>query len=1269
MAGISPLYTQEQEQLGVSSLYSGNKATKISPLYTGDQTTKNLPMLSMEEIDPDFQESIPEETVTIEEAEDEPEFDETQEQGQTTIYTAEDDLESPVDDVDSMQYDAETLLPPELPEDEPDDLEAAQAERTPLEILDDAFARFEESIKSGEEYEKTIKTSEFAARTQLEQREGAEAISMRVFSDPNLRQYLDEKTEAEIMANVESFGGTTLLSSDEEITVEAITNQKLETLQKNYDKTKAYLESRNFVTSNLSEVLITAVDSGFLTLPQLNAIVLGDEFINPATAVVEVPHYFADVQENIRDGEYGSAAFNTGLAALNMAAALPLTRVVQKGVNKVWSTLSGGGKAHGEIIEAAANEAKLYDEKVAAARKVANDNKETRTQLIREMEENLSPKDGAGNIIEDQRVKISKELEDGNLELDPALVRAAGTKKISEYYSDMGYVGNDGKTVKLTDYAINDSALALPILDPDKMDIFVATVIDLKSNPKFAEKLNKKGQRLVDNIFDLTLEKDLLASEELLDVLNKNGLTFEEYVLGVVGSGSQAGKLLNRLSTIKRIKPKSLKEQQEIEAKIATQNALGKMWNGSVLRTENIRRGLMVSSLATAMRNYQSALIRAPMESLSDVMDTAILTYGNSRHAGDSRAKALVKFHNSVNPLVRDGTWSGSLNNLRYMFYDQGRAEEFTDYILDRPELAEQFERMFNSIGEIQKATGRGQATSKMGHAIDKVMSRAEDFAWAVNAPNRWQEHMIRRATFMAELERQVKVKWGGDLQTIIKEGRIQELLNDAPTVRPEDGESFINLIETATTKALDVTYALPPDLEAFKMMSEFITKTGATVIIPFPRFMFRSMEYMGQNVGGIGQVAFRKAMFKEAREAGLTARDRQDITRNLVGLAAMSGMYQYYTSEHATEDYTMMAYEDKQVDITAQYPLRQFSWVVNLAKRVNEGTEDTWSGLNMEEITETFLGTAARTGVGNVFIDEMTELIKGTEDIIDENRRAKTIGRLLGQYTNTFLTPVFQMTEAQRVSGRRTGEAKDFSGSIPNIEVQMQELEQIRQQFGKNSPEAQEAEARLTQMPYTESTFMRSFYEQMARRGLAAPSFEEELPNRVTIDQGQVERPDTATRLYSGITIMDRDSDTRNYLKQIGFADATYELGSKSRIPENRLAENEFISNLFPLIVDAAKVFAEDQHTRKRNQNVAARKFIREGAEMLRQEFNDPNLGSADQRSIIADSMRRLSADDRKYGIMRFKEMNNGRLPRLTSLEDLLMLLELSKVKMFDDL
>lgn len=1057
----------------------------------------------------------------------------------------------------------------------------------------------------------------------------------------NERMYYSSLSDPDVNTSVES--GTLVIDKvsskvDKAEIREQVIQENKNAIDNAYQTADYYLTNRNAYMREVAQKTFLAVERGNITIQDFNALMVMDEFFDPVNALFEIPHNWEGMQEALRKGDLKGAGYESLMAGLNLASAAPGARLVSKNVTKGWKALSGGRGAYLDIQEAMAREGLRAADIKKAARATANQNKELRNQLIREFQERFN-------------VEISVELPDGNLAVDPKLVRATGKEKVSEYFDEFGYVTNDGKTVSLKDFAINDESLAIPILDPDKLDMFVATVVGLQKNEKFAKALETSGkERLVDKLFETTLNKELLGSEELLDQLTKNGLAFEEFVLGVVGSGSQAGKLLNQLSQINRFKPKSTKELQDIKAKIETQKAFGRLWTNVVLRTENVRRGLLVSSLATTMRNVQSAGMRMPMESMADVMDSSILTYQIARANGASTPKALLKLHNSINPLVRDGTWSGAFKNLRYVFMDQQRASEFTDYILKRPELIDEFETLFNNINEIQSYTGRGQAKNKFTKSLDKGMSKVEDMVWTVNGPNRWQEHMIRRATFMAELERKVKIEWGVDLQTTLKEGKIDDLIRDASSVRPEGGRSFQDMVSEATDKALDVTYGKQPDFFPFKYATEVITKTGLTTIIPFPRFMFNSMEYMAQNSVGIFIVPIRKAVSKESR-AGITPRDRQDITRNLVGLATMKTFYDMRIAGLGTEDYTMVTDgEGNQVDISAQFPLRQMSWLAEFARRGGlkefgiegqEDTLDTWYGMNLDEFTETWMGSSARTGTGNVFVKEITNAVKGVVDPVDEAKSRKAIGRVIGQYVGTFLTPVFQLSESQRVAGIRTEQAKDFKGSI-------------------------DADANL---PFAESPLVAEMYKVLGQRGLAAPSFEEELPQRIGIDGKKINRPNSAYRLYLGLSIADRDSDTISYLKNIGYGDPTYELGSKSRIPENKLAENEYISAVLPTMVDVVKELVEDKHgdDSKRKQNLFARKLVREAANSIREEFNDPDYGGASQVAIIVDSLQRVNQEDRRYGIQMFKE-KNGRIPNIKSLKDMTEYAEYCRTKYFSD-
>ena len=123
---------------------------------------------------------------------------------------------------------------------------------------------------------------------------------------------------------------------------------------------------------------------------------------------------------------------------------------------------------------------------------------------------------------------------------------------------------------------------------------------------------------------------------------------------------------------------------------------------------------------------------------------------------------------------------------------------------------------MFKTINEIQVATGRGSGT-----ATDKVLSKMEDFTLALNAPNRWQDFMLRRGIFMGEAQRLFRQKWDIDLIEVLNSGRLDDLMNDArdlnPTFKVVDGKDQLGVTATeifaeATERALDLTYANPPE-------------------------------------------------------------------------------------------------------------------------------------------------------------------------------------------------------------------------------------------------------------------------------------------------------------------------------------------------------------------------------------------------------------------------------------------------------------------------
>jgi len=767
-----------------------------------------------------------------------------------------------------------------------------------------------------------------------------------------------------------------------------------------------------------------------------------------------------------------------------------------------------------------------------AAREAAEANRDISNQLIREFEEKTG--------------KIVSKQQGDNLVLDPDLAREAGRETALEITE------RDGD---LFDLALGSDTITSPILSPDKFDGIVAIASDLKR--AYPESFNN-NKTVIDNLFELTVNKDLIAGQELIDSLNKYGLSFEDYVLTVVGSGSDAGRLLQKLGQIKRVKPKNVADADDAAKKAREAGDFRK----GVMRVENIRRGLLVSQIATAARNLTSGAIRAPMEGLGNVMDSAI--YAAQKKGPVSGALELFSGDN----------WSGSFSNLKYMFSRPDVAKGYTDLILGAPELTKQFDNMFNNINEIQKLTGRGTGTK-----LDKVMSGMEDVVDVLNTPNRWQEYLIRRGQFFGELERLVKREYDVDLIDTLNEGKLQDLLNDASTIRPEGSPSFVSLVDDAVTKALDVTYAKQPEIPVFRSVSSFITRNGLTTIMPFPRFMFNSMELMGQYAGGASIPLTRKmaSVVMKGQRGPLTSKDRQRISRNLMGMAAVGAAYWYRSSENAPPEYNQVAVgTDAQMDTTPTYPMAHFLYLGEATKRMGEGTFDDW--FDSQEFVELFTGSNFRTGVGNSILEEVAQMADAT-DLTAGAATGRALGRTLGNYLSTWAVPFGQIIDAQRAAGVRGTEYKDVA-SDPTLD------------FG--------------------TTFKKEVTRSLKQRGAPKAEYPFYPEGRERL------RPESK---FIGATITNRASEDGEYLMRYGFD--WRDFGSRSKVPSIKRFETKQINNLMPTIVESARKLEE--------------KFVREyeeSSDVLRNEFTVEEYVSNKIRPYIQEQVRTFKSKIREGSI-----------------------------------
>ena len=800
-----------------------------------------------------------------------------------------------------------------------------------------------------------------------------------------------------------------------------------------------------------------------------------------------------------------------------------------------------------DISRAKANTEIELEEQKSRSEGTARRNQFIAQQLIEEFENGLQ-RDGMKNV------KISKEV-NGKLEIDPTLARTVSKERLEKLTSVkqkpfrdvlFGVGENSLEISDAVNLSMSEGEMFSAVLKPEKFDALVSVASDLRNMSKSKGLgLWNDQNKVIDNLFNLTVEGEMIGGQELLDVLSKYGLSFEDYVLTVVGSGSEAGKTLNRLSQIRRSRPLSQQEALKQKKLLAEQGRI----RDTIMRIENVRRGMMVSQLATASRNLLSGVIRAPMEGIGKLMDNALVAFEDGGIG--AFGKAAISGEN----------WRGSFRHLNLMFTTQKSAKAYTQLLMNQPELVDNLDRFYNQMGDLQARMGRGNAESTAGKVVDFAVSRGEDAAYYLNVPNRWQEFMLRNGMFLSDMERLVQRDWGIDLVETLNKGKVRDVMTDASSVRPEGSRSIIDIADEAMYNALDLTYANEPDIPLFRSLNTFIVRNGLTTVLPFPRFMFKSMELLAQYGAGSSIPVYRfmkkaitsrtnlpdfKKQIAEQRRVDISEvtddmvtkerrafsrKERDMIGKNMQGALLISAGIWYRGQEDAPADYTKMAMDDGNVlDTTPLFPLRPLLLIGEMVQQAKKNMLEKWVENNPNEIVEVLTGTNFRTGMSGYMLDDMVSTVFSGAEI--NATTVKRSGAALGNYFSTFLVPYAQLIDAARATGHMSNEYLD-NAEEPTLDKSA------------------------------------SFVDNFTRPFDQRYSFKEDLPTREFVMTEKAERKRIAARLFTGLNFFNADPEYADYLKRRGYNE--FKLGAYSQSPQQKRIMNrnirEFLKSYVPHI------------------------------------------------------------------------------------------------------
>ncbi len=960
----------------------------------------------------------------------------------------------------------------------------------------------------------------------------------------------------------------------------------------------------------------------------------------------------------------------------------------------------------GKFDVSAAREASVASqaEKAAAAKKIADKNSDIQEDLIRQFEKNND-------------VVISSRGKDGKLKVDPKKAREAGKNIIDEtaMIPDKGM--SDEVSGLIMDARSQIGGFSNPrllelVLDKSKLDAVTATIAKVKAaNPEafkgvrktvIDKKTGKKkttGKKTIDILFDESVKGNLFASDELRAILNQYGVSMDDYIMMTIGSASKFGQGLQKFAAMKKAMGgqtarKGASESNEEELRRSA-DSLNKVFK-NVKRGENVIRGAMVSAFATAARNFESALVRYPMEGLTNLMEEAIIrtargfdsaTATRADRSAVTRAVAgtaggLKEGASALNPFGKRNAFKDSFAMYGYTFGDKAKIArtgagamgklrgdkytglagkdlssdntEFVDYLLGQKGFDKLASRFYDQVNEVMAYTGRGE-----GGLSDKVFEPIEDFVQFLNGPNRLQEFVTRRAYFRTDLSMMVKREYGIDLQEALQNGKITDLLNDSPSIKPEGARPFAELMSEATDKALQKTYAAAPDFAPFKYGLKFLNGfPGSTFVIPFPRFMFKSMEYVGEIVAGM-PIAMVRRLFPDGGAMGKRSRDAEMAARNIAGIAALGSVYlaSKLLPGETPEDYKKVRtfVKDKVVDVSAQYPLPQLNYISKWAEKYltgGEGDAMAWyeGQGGGREFVKLFTGTNFRQnqGLGNL-LDDFAALAADESRIGTGARMSQAAGRLLGDVTTRILQPYSMVVDAERALGMRTTEVKDVRGD-PNLDAGSTFatgfMRPIKQRgYYDTVTGALEGGQRMLGITDDEGKPLLDFTQ------------EAELPARqVATREDTMERLNPELKLLAGLSVVERDTPQQEFLQKIGFP--VYEFDSKTGIGTLDRIINDSVNNFLPGIIDKYMKKAEQDRARgdsEKEIRIRIRERIKTRFNKLKAKIKRVSAKAGDDPGYIKALLkaRRMPLEKQQRAILEY-EQKIGREVDLSSTKDL---------------
>lgn len=486
------------------------------------------------------------------------------------------------------------------------------------------------------------------------------------------------------------------------------------------------------------------------------------------------------------------------------------------------------------------------------------------------------------------------------------------------------------------------------------------------------------------------------AMEEIAQTLGKYGITKREIAATMFADASIAGQKLNRLSQLSRQIGRAGRIKTAGEAAEEADGLVADKLGSTFRRLEDIRRLTLVSGVATAVRNNISQVLRSGVDTL---------VYG---------------FESAINPNKKFGM-RNTLAQLENTFFYQQDSANIAQFLLDL--APDQKMRFYNQFTEVvnklaKKNPGQAMMNGKgSGMASESpILDTWENVVTSINFLNRFQEAVYRNGAFTTSIQRQL-FDQGIDMMDVLKKGTITENISE-------------DIIAKAVDDALEFTYASQPKTEIFRLTNNFIVKSGLTLAIPFPRFMFKALEMTyNYNATGAGTALLRMGLRKAAGGKVSDGMYRQLAEGVAGGVPLISLGYLLRDPDNdmaGSEWYMLKDGKGNEFDARPYFPLTPYLLIGEMIHRIQED-RPVPSKFNTKELLEGFTGANFR-GAGPIsqITEDLLNAASGGGDL-DFKYSMANLGEYLGEALSGYGQPLYQFGDIE-VFGDMNQRKKDYN-------------------------------------------------------------------------------------------------------------------------------------------------------------------------------------------------------------------------------------------------